>query len=116
MADLPRLRPSCEHGIDYWAGFHESREEMAEAYFHAGAQKFEPRSYREHDVVPIDWGHTLVALYRVRCNLFHGEKARSSENDQLVVEHASARRCAPSSTRPRSCADGAAAPPWREGG
>lgn len=30
-------------------------------------------------------GVTLPALYRVRCNLFHGEKARSSESDQTVV-------------------------------
>jgi hypothetical protein len=38
--------------------------------------------------VPLDWSHTLAALYRVRCNLFHGEKARGSENDRVVVARA----------------------------
>jgi hypothetical protein len=26
-----------------------------------------------------------MSLYQVRCNLFHGEKARSSENDRRMV-------------------------------
>jgi hypothetical protein len=52
------------------------------------ARKYEPQCYFEHDEVPLDWGHTLAALYRVRCNLFHGEKAWSSENDRLVVARA----------------------------
>ena len=35
--------------------------------------------------MPLDWPHTLAALYRVRCNLFHGEKGRHSEMDQRIV-------------------------------
>lgn len=73
-------------GIDYRA--HEDRErgQAMRAYMDAGARQFEPRCYLEHDErPPLDWGHTLASLYRVRCNLFHGEKARSSENDQMVV-------------------------------
>ena len=59
---------------------------MTRAYIEAGAHKFEPRCYLAHEEQPpLDWGHTLAALYRVRCNLFHGEKARSSENDKTVV-------------------------------
>ena len=58
---------------------------MTRAYVDAGAREFAPPCYFEHEQVPLDWGHTLAALYRVRCNLFHDEKARSSENDQLVV-------------------------------
>ena len=61
---------------------------MTRAYVDAGAREFAPSCYVEHEQVPLDWGHTLAALYRVRCNLFHGEKARSSENDQLVVSAA----------------------------
>jgi hypothetical protein len=61
---------------------------MTQAYLDAGARKCEPQCYLEHDAVPLDWGHTLAALYRVRCNLFHGEKARSSENDRVVVARA----------------------------
>jgi hypothetical protein len=75
-------------GIDYHLGVYESRAEMTRAYLDAGALQFAPRCYTEHDEVPLDWGHTLDTLYRVRCNLFHGEKARSSENDQLVVARA----------------------------
>jgi len=33
----------------------------------------------------LDWAHTLKAIYRVRCNLFHGEKAIHSEIDQKIV-------------------------------
>lgn len=75
-------------GIDYLAGGNASRAEMTRDYLDAGATKFEPQCYLAHEEVPLDWGHTLVALYRVRCNLFHGEKARSSESDRLVVARA----------------------------
>jgi hypothetical protein len=30
----------------------------------------------------------LAALYRVRCNLFHREKTRSSDDDRVVVARA----------------------------
>jgi hypothetical protein len=58
-------------------------------YFAAGATRFEPQCWKRHvdagAQVPLDWPHTLTALYRVRCNLFHGEKAAHSEMDQRVV-------------------------------
>jgi hypothetical protein len=38
--------------------------------------------------VPIDWPHTLSAIYQVRCNLFHGYKGVHSENDVLIVSKA----------------------------
>ena len=38
--------------------------------------------------MPLDWPHTLEALYRVRCNLFHGEKGLDSEMDALIVSSA----------------------------
>jgi hypothetical protein len=72
-------------GIDYQSGAYNSRGEKTRAYLDGGARQFAPRCYLEHDDVPLDCGHTLDALYRVRCNLFHGEKARSSEKDQLVA-------------------------------
>jgi hypothetical protein len=85
-----RVSKLRESGIDHHSGDHESREAMVRAYLGAGARHFAPRCYLEHDDVPHDWGHTLDALYRVRCNLFHGEKARASENDRLVVARAHA--------------------------
>lgn len=38
--------------------------------------------------VPLDWSHTLSAIYQVRCNLFHGYKGLHSENDVLIVSKA----------------------------
>jgi hypothetical protein len=81
-----RVAELRERGIDSWASEQQERAAMAAGYVEAGARKFEPRCYVTHQgQPPVDWGHTLAALYRVRCNLFHGEKARSSENDQTVV-------------------------------
>jgi hypothetical protein len=49
----------------------------------------EPDCHQRHwdagQVVPKDWPHTLAALYRVRCNLFHGEKADHTEMDRRIV-------------------------------
>jgi hypothetical protein len=80
-----RVSKLRERGIDYWSGIYDSRAAMTAAYIDAGVIEFAPACHFQHQQIPLDWGHTLSALYRVRCNLFHGEKARSSENDQLVV-------------------------------
>lgn len=65
------------------------RSKMIAEYLSAGAQEFEPKCWRRHSSesmgIPVDWPHVLAALYRVRCNLFHGEKAVSSEGDQKMV-------------------------------
>ena len=65
-----------------------SRPDRILAYRDADARVFAPDCFFEHAEVPLDWGHTLEALYRVRCNLFHGEKSRGSENDRDVVNAA----------------------------
>jgi hypothetical protein len=80
-----RMEELRRRGIDHRLHYDRERHEMVRSYIDAGARQFEPRCHLEHDDrPPLDWGHTLVSLYRVRCNLFHGDKARSSENDQLV--------------------------------
>jgi hypothetical protein len=65
------------------------RETIVNSYLSSGARRFEPPCWKRHrdagEPVPLDWTHTLTALYRVRCNLFHGEKAAHSEIDQRVV-------------------------------
>lgn len=72
--------------IDHWRAIDRDRGGTARAYIKAGARGYEPSCYGDHnDEPPLDWGHTLAALYRVRCNLFHGEKARTSGNDRTVV-------------------------------
>lgn len=35
-----------------------------------------------------DWAHTLEALYRVRCNLFHGQKSGGGMEDQAILRAA----------------------------
>jgi hypothetical protein len=68
------------------------RQEIVNRYLghpRAGRLRFEPRCWKRHrdtdEEVPLDWPHTLAVLYRVRCNRFHGEKARHSEMDQRIV-------------------------------
>lgn len=77
--------------VDYWLGDDLQRSERAARFQDAGARQFEPRCWAEHhasEEKPLDWAHTLAALYRVRCNLFHGDKMRNSENDRHVVDMA----------------------------
>lgn len=35
-----------------------------------------------------DWAHTLEALYRVRCNLFHGQKSGGGNEDRAILQAA----------------------------
>ncbi len=48
-----------------------------------------PRCFEDHvargEGIIGDWPHVVGALYQVRCNLFHGEKAAHSEMDRLIV-------------------------------
>jgi len=66
-----------------------SREEMVSRYLEQGNVLFAPQCAKRHreagEKIPIDWPHTLAALYQVRCNFFLGEKALSSEMDQQIV-------------------------------
>ena len=58
-------------------------------YLSRGVQRYEPQCWGRHRAeaseVPLDWPHTLAVLYRVRCNLFHGEKSPHSEMDAKIV-------------------------------
>lgn len=71
---------------------HGDRDDIVSSYLANGATKFEPQCWKKHkdagQSIPVDWPHTLAAVYRVRCNLFHGEKAAHSEIDQQVVSSA----------------------------
>ena len=61
---------------------------------------FAPRCFQNHQPdptnpktfspsnVPIDWPHTLSAIYRVRCNLFHGGKSFVNSGDRIFVQYA----------------------------
>lgn len=62
------------------------RKEFVDYYLANGFTKFEPQCWLDHNrLAPLDWPHTMLTLYRVRCNLFHGEKSRHSEMDNSIV-------------------------------
>lgn len=46
------------------------------------------RHRHENERLPFDWAHTLHAVYQVRCNLFHGEKARNNALDVRFTDAA----------------------------
>jgi len=51
--------------------------------------QFSPKCARFHkNETPKDWPHTLHTIYRVRCNLFHGEKSPHSEMSAQIVKAA----------------------------
>jgi hypothetical protein len=72
--------------------FTENRQERVNYYLSHGANQFEPRCWQRHrdvgELMPVDWGHIIHAIYKVRCNLFHGLKAAHSEMDQIIVHSA----------------------------
>lgn len=73
--------------IHYQQG--ENRQQTIERYFRTPNILFEPECWREHENgVPVDLPHTLAVIYRVRCNLFHGEKSPHSEMDATIVKAA----------------------------
>jgi hypothetical protein len=51
-----------------------------------------PRCYERHvkegEFCPLDLAHTLAAAYRVRCDLFHGEKSVDLDRDRDIVSAA----------------------------
>lgn len=69
-----------------------NRQAVVQHYLANNITDFEPQCYQRHiqtgQAVSLDWPHTLAVLYRVRCNLFHGEKAVHSEMDRLIVSAA----------------------------
>lgn len=71
--------------------FDESRQVTIQRYLRDGIPH-EPMCwdvhFRDSEAIPLDWFHTLPALYQVRCNLFHGQKAMHVENDQFIVSRA----------------------------
>ena len=68
---------------------HMTRQAIVQHYLDSGIDQYAPRCWLEHrnnsEHCPADWPHTLAALYRVRNNLFHGEKSSHSEMDQQIV-------------------------------
>jgi len=49
-----------------------------------------PHGWIKSADTPPSWEHTLYALYRVRCNLFHGQKTPALERDRALALSAGA--------------------------
>jgi len=68
------------------------RQHIVDEYFARGYSKFEPQCWKRHrddgPLMPTDWPHVLKAIYKIRCNLFHGMKAAHSEMDRKIVSMA----------------------------
>lgn len=90
FADLWPIFKSSEirrQGI--WVPTGATRQQRVRQYLDSNIP-FEPSCWHDHrgQRPPADWQHCLKTLYRVRCNLFHGEKSLNSENDRLIVSAA----------------------------
>lgn len=82
-----RLRRASVRGEDSM-----TRAELVQHYLARGITAFEPECAEWHrgrgEPIPCDWPHVIAAIYRVRCNLFHGEKSAHSEMDRRIVRSA----------------------------
>jgi hypothetical protein len=67
----------------------DSRDKQIDHYLNNGATKFRPLCGVEHTKIgqdiPADWPHLLMAIYKIRCNLFHGQKSAFSSLDRKLV-------------------------------
>jgi hypothetical protein len=101
----PKYRRSAETFRDQWPIFKAAdlrsrrirprgsdRREVVDHYLDVIDPPIEraPSCYPKHvtEGYPLDWAHTVDAIYRVRCNLFHGEKSLDSEMDKAIVSAA----------------------------
>ncbi len=94
-----RVKDLVREGIDGWRQYStdESREFYRNRIFQHNKNKvkkdrilFEPRCFMEHscEKPPSDWTHTLLAIYQIRCNLFHGGKSFLTSRDKEFVRYA----------------------------
>lgn len=84
VQDLRRLR-LLNHGLT-------NRQEQVQHYLRQPGAAHEPGCFEYHmsrsEPTPVDWPHSLNAIYRVRSNLFHGEKSPTTDNDRRIVGQA----------------------------
>jgi hypothetical protein len=76
----------------FWHSAHSRNREQVVLQYLSARIAHEPKCWERHQneggSIPLDWPHTLSVLYRVRCNLFHGEKTPHSEIDKVIVSRA----------------------------
>jgi hypothetical protein len=87
--DVKTLRQRVPY-VPYELG--QDRSAHVRYYVEHGADRFQPQCWMRHiesgESLPMDWPHVLKPIYKVRCNLFHGQKSGHSEMDQRIVSAA----------------------------
>jgi hypothetical protein len=73
---IRRNRPNDGSRADVVAYYHKSN---------ASAIRAPECHLNHHGGIEADWPHTLQVLYRVRCNLFHGQKSGAGKEDRDIV-------------------------------
>jgi len=82
------------NNIDSWNNYEDRRQFVDSVrernpYSKDGYKMFSPPCAYEHfdmgEEIPQDWPHVMNAIYRVRCNLFHGGKMFNSPADRQFV-------------------------------
>ena len=97
-----KVRSLIENGVESWGawGSDESRSNYREKCFNVSLKRgeYSPRCFLDHQPpgpsdwgaayghVPMDWAHTMSAIYQVRCNLFHGGKSFINSKDPIFVK------------------------------
>ena len=104
-----KARSLSDHEIGYWRSLrYESRTAFRTRCFDRELRKSDwaPSCFLFHqpdgtrraeynpELVPLDWAHTLHAIYMVRCSLFHGGKSFRYGGDAEFVELAAVLVCA----------------------
>jgi hypothetical protein len=99
-----KVRALNDLGIEFWSD-RTPRDEYVQSVLHRiptdrSKGAYAPPCYLSHPIMeeapeinvqyeaPTDWAHTLTAIYKVRCNLFHGGKSFQSSRDKAFVKYA----------------------------
>ena len=111
-----KARALSDHELDSWRSRgYEPRTTFRTQCFDRGLRKSDwaPSCFRHHqpkgtspdspEHVPLDWAHTLHAIYMVRCSLFHGGKSFRHGADAEFVELAAKLLCHVWLDRERPC-------------
>lgn len=92
-----KVRALMKHRIEPWEEHREARDTYRERCIARGitCREYAPRCFANHQhdpthpdpaLVPLDWAHTMSAIYQMRCNLFHGGKSFAHSSDYRLVE------------------------------
>ncbi len=75
----------CANSFDKLGNSMTHRDYAPSCYCDHQPSAADPWSYSSSNV-PVDWPHTIDAIYKVRCNLFHGGKSFFYSSHELFVK------------------------------